>query len=129
MPWSLVVRTLPVCGLQSDDQWPLLPDLLIALPPVTRSSHCSVLSWCTSRCPAAADLGRDDKLLLRIRHKDPRRSIVKEHNHMVLRADSPQTKFEWINRMMQVCAGTVPPAKQQDKDKDPSSNGRWAAGL
>jgi hypothetical protein len=43
---------------------------------------------------------------------------------MVLRADSPQTKFEWINRMMQVCAGTVPPAKQQDKDKDPSSNGR-----
>lgn len=46
---------------------------------------------------------------------------------MVLRADSPQTKFEWINRMMQVCAGTVPPAKQQDKDKDPSSNGRWAA--
>jgi hypothetical protein len=71
--------------------------------------------------PAPADLGRDEKLLLRIRHKDPKRSIVKEHNHILLRAENVLTKFEWISRMMSICAGGAP-AKQADAA---AANGRW----
>lgn len=37
--------------------------------------------------------------MLRIRHRDPRRSCYKDHNSVVLRAENMAQKFEWLSRL------------------------------
>lgn len=53
------------------------------------------------RNPGSAPPSSSDKAhwMMRLRHKDPRQSVVKDHNSMILRADSLQAKNEWLVRL------------------------------
>lgn len=37
--------------------------------------------------------------MIRIKHKDPRQSTVKDHNALVLRAESIDQKMQWLTRL------------------------------
>lgn len=63
-------------------------------------------------------------LLLRIRNKDPRKPCVKEHNQLVLRAESAVLKNSWLTRMATAAGGGVAAAAEQ-----PAAPAKSAAGL
>lgn len=44
-------------------------------------------------------------LLFRVSHKDPNKTIVKKHHAVVLRAESPGDKADWITRMRRAAEG------------------------
>jgi hypothetical protein len=72
------------------------------------------------RGPGSAPPSSTDKAhwTIRIRHKDPRQNAVKEHNSVVLRAETFQAKVEWLARLRKASGEIKPkpaPAKVGDE--------------
>jgi len=53
-----------------------------------------------ARSPTELERSERPSLMLRIRHRDPRRACYKDHNSVVLRAESMAQKFEWLRRLV-----------------------------
>jgi len=58
------------------------------------------------------------QLMIRIRHRDPRGTAVKDHNAIVLRAESMDVKMQWLHRMQRASALGQMPAKKKGKAGD-----------
>ena len=69
----------------------------------------------------AAGRGVQDSgsVLIKLSHRDPNKAVIKKHNSLVLRAESPADKYSWLVRLKRcaplltwsppeaVCAGHV----------------------
>uniref|UniRef100_A0A7S0WQI3 Dynamin GTPase n=1 Tax=Chlamydomonas leiostraca TaxID=1034604 RepID=A0A7S0WQI3_9CHLO len=56
------------------------------------------------------------QLMIRIRHKDPRQSAIKDHNAIILRAESLETKMQWLARLRRAAEPRKPAAAAAGKD-------------
>ncbi len=75
---------------------------------------------------AEVEMQRGDKasLLLRVRAKDVRRPIVKDHVALVLRAENVSVKYEWLARMAAASRGGAPVAMPQAQPQQPQAGPR-----
>ncbi|KAF5832494.1 hypothetical protein DUNSADRAFT_11594 [Dunaliella salina] len=55
------------------------------------------------------------QLMIRIRHRDPRGTAVKDHNAIVLRAESMDVKMQWLHRLQRASALAQMPTKKKGK--------------
>ncbi|GLI59822.1 hypothetical protein VaNZ11_001793 [Volvox africanus] len=49
------------------------------------------------------------QLMIRIRHRDPRGVVVKDHNGIILRAESMDTKLTWLAKLRKAAESRRPP--------------------
>ncbi len=49
----------------------------------------------------AAGRGVQDSgsVLIKLSHRDPQKAVIKKHNSLVLRAESPAEKYSWLVRL------------------------------
>jgi len=57
----------------------------------------------------AAGRGVQDSgsVLIKLSHRDPAKAVIKKHNSLVLRAESPADKYSWLVRLKRCAEGEV----------------------
>ncbi|EFJ44103.1 dynamin-related GTPase [Volvox carteri f. nagariensis] len=59
--------------------------------------------------PVSLNTQDKGQLMIRIRHKDPRGVVVKDHNGIILRAESMDTKLTWLVKLRKAAEPRRPP--------------------
>jgi dynamin GTPase len=67
--------------------------------PQVNVSECVVEDLDASGNPRAPASSEKPSLMLRVRHRDPRQTAVKDHTALVLRAESMEQKAQWLGRL------------------------------
>lgn len=88
--------------------------------------------------PPSSSTNDRSQWMMRIRHKDPRQSALKEHVTLLLKAESLQSKLDWLARIKKATGEGRPPPKpaapkpQQDPSQgaegDPNATGEASQG-
>lgn len=81
--------------------------------------------------PPSSSTSDRSQWMMRIRHKDPRQSALKEHVTLLLKAESLQSKVDWLARMKKATGEGKPqpkPAAQRPPPQESGGEGDPSAG-
>ena len=69
--------------------------------PVNVRRECRVDDMDSQGNVRAAGRGVQDSgsVLIKLSHRDPNKAVIKKHNSLVLRAESPAEKYSWLVRL------------------------------